>query len=56
MIHMIDDHEVPHELAVDALERLSACNDVELIDWVGTDHLNTWHETLPEVRKWFDTF
>lgn len=56
MIHMIDDDEVPYELAVDALASLSACNDVELIDWVGTDHLNTWHETLPQVRDWFDTF
>jgi pimeloyl-ACP methyl ester carboxylesterase len=56
MFHMIDDDEVPYELSVDALARLSRCNDVELIDWIGSDHLNTWHETLPEVRDWFDSF
>lgn len=56
MIHMIDDDEVPYELALDALVRLGTCNDIELIDWIDTDHLKTWHETLPEVRRWFDTF
>jgi pimeloyl-ACP methyl ester carboxylesterase len=56
MFHMIDDDEVPYEISLDALARLAACNEVELIDWIGTDHLNTWHQTLPEVRKWFDSF
>ena len=56
MIHMIDDDEVPYELGLDALTRLVACNDIELVDWIDTDHLKTWHETLPEVRRWFDTF
>jgi hypothetical protein len=56
MFHMLDDDEVPYELSVNAMEKLSACNDVELRDWVGTDHLNTWHETLPTVRDWFDSF
>jgi pimeloyl-ACP methyl ester carboxylesterase len=56
IFHMVDDEEVPHSLATKALEGLSACTDVELIDWIGTDHLNTWHETLPEMREWFDTF
>jgi pimeloyl-ACP methyl ester carboxylesterase len=56
MLHMIGDDEVPYELAVDALAQLGICNDVELVNWIGTDHLNTWHQTLPEVRSWFDTF
>ena len=56
MFHMIDADEVPYEIALDALARLSTCNEVELIDWIGTDHLNTWHQTLPEVRSWFDSF
>jgi pimeloyl-ACP methyl ester carboxylesterase len=56
MFHMLDDDEVPYELSVHALQQLAVCNDVELLDWVGTDHLNTWHETLPGVRDWFDSF
>ena len=56
MLHMIDDDEVPYEISVAALAHLSTCNEVELVDWIGKDHLNTWHETLPGVRAWFDSF
>jgi hypothetical protein len=56
MMHMLDDDEVPYELALDGLVKLSDCNEVDLLTVVGANHLQTWHETLPDVRDWFDTF
>jgi hypothetical protein len=56
MVHMLDDDEVPYELALDGLAKLSDCNEVELLTVLGESHLQTWHETLPGVRDWFDTF
>ena len=41
---------------MNALEKLAVCNGVQLLGWVGTDHLNTWRETLPGVGDWFDGF
>lgn len=56
MYHSVDDGEVPYDLGVASADALATCNDVELVDWFGLDHLNTWHEVLPAARDWFDTF
>jgi pimeloyl-ACP methyl ester carboxylesterase len=56
MYHMIDDDEVPFETAEASAEMLESCNEVEFVPWEDTDHLNTWHQTLPEVRDYFDSF
>lgn len=54
--HMVDDDEVPDDLADESAAVLAGCNDIELIPWTAGDHLNTWHQTLPEARAYFDTF
>lgn len=56
MWHKVDDDEVPYDQAIDAADELDGCNDLEFTDWMDTDHLNTWHQVLPEIRAWFDTF
>lgn len=55
MWHSIGDDEVPFFLAEDAQAALATCNDVSLVEWRELDHLNTWHEVLPETRDWFDS-
>ncbi|MEZ4235402.1 MAG: alpha/beta hydrolase [Myxococcota bacterium] len=54
--HMIDDDEVPFELGAAWASELEGCNDYTFTEWEDTDHLNTWHQVLPQMRDWFDTF
>jgi len=54
--HMIDDNEVPYSDAVNESAVLSGCNDVDFIPWNDTDHLNTWHQTMPLARDYFASF
>jgi len=54
--HMIDDDEVPYDEAVTESGILSGCNDVDFIPWSDTNHLNTWHQTMPLARDYFTSF
>jgi len=54
--HMIDDDEVPDTEANVEADILSQCNDLDYIPYDDGNHLNTWHQTMPLARDYFDTF
>jgi pimeloyl-ACP methyl ester carboxylesterase len=57
LYHSEDDEEVPYTDAQTAVTALSACGaPVTLETRQGTGHLDTWHQTMPEMLDWFATF